>query len=106
MTGRRPSWNRVGRSRRSLVLTREPPHRVSSRLTITAFCSLILEANSATSRHAKIDANVHYVPDPHSATGNDKNLVLLRKLPDFLQERQDHIATVIDDPVSSNLDYI
>src|SRR5262249_12768571 len=40
-----------------------------------------------TSRHAKIDANVHYVPDPHSAAGNDKNLVLLRKLRDFLQER-------------------
>jgi hypothetical protein len=36
----------------------------------------------------------------------NKNLVLLRKLRDFLQERQDHIATVIDDPVPSNLDYI
>src|SRR5262252_9157186 len=59
-----------------------------------------------TSRHAEIDANVHYVPDPHSAAGNDKNLVLLRKLRDFLQERQDHIATVIDDPMPSNLDYI
>src|SRR5215831_9891984 len=59
-----------------------------------------------SSRHAKIDANVHYVPDPHSAAGNDKNLVLLGKLRDFLQERQDHIATVIDDPVPSNLDYI
>lgn len=59
-----------------------------------------------TSRHPKIDANVHYVPDPHSAAGNDKNLVLLRKLPDFLQEGQDHIATVIDDPVPSNFDYI
>src|SRR5262245_58910315 len=59
-----------------------------------------------TSRHAKINTDIHYVPDSYSAAGNNRNLVSLRKLPDFLEERQDHFAAVIDDPVPSNLDYI
>src|SRR5262249_26666036 len=105
ITGRRPRWNKVGSSSRSSVLTREPPHRESSRLTITAFCSLILEANSARTP----------VGMPRSMP---MSIMCLTRTPPPLttsilccfesppQERQDHIATVIDDPVPTNLDYI
>ena len=64
------------------------------------------ELSQHTGWHAQIEPDIKDVTNPHAAAGDDEQLMLLRKLTDLLDQRNNDRRTVINDSVTTDLDDI